>query len=94
VLITFAGMQVIFLLLALFTFISLRVMFIELTAFTGALVLTVNFNLVGAYCKLTGTPYKNRKYYHSVRWVGIVGGYWTAAFSLKFFLILLGNSLF
>lgn len=93
-LITFAGMQIIFLLLSLFQFITLRAMFIELTAFTGTLVLTVNFNLIFTYCKLAGTPYRSRKFYHSVRWVGLVGGYWTVAFTLKFLLILLGNSLF
>ena len=38
--------------------------------------------------------YRNRKFYWSVRYVGLVAGYWTVAFSAKFFMILFGQSLF
>jgi hypothetical protein len=43
---------------------------------------------------MTGTPYKNRKNYTSAKWVGVVGGYWSCAFILKFTGVVLGSSLY
>lgn len=65
-----------------------------MTGFTGVIVLGVNGYLIFSYCKMTGTPYKNRKSYQSVKWVGLIGGYWSIAFGLKFCGVLLGNSLY
>lgn len=87
---TFAFFQIIFILGALFGWISLKAFFIELAAFTVAIVLAVNMYLINMYCKYTGTPYKKKRYYEAVRWIGLVAGYWTIAFSAKFFMIIFG----
>ena len=81
-------------LLALFGSISLNAFFGEITGYTAAVVLYVNLYLIYSYCNLTGTPYKSKKAYESVRWLGIVGGYWSAAFGLKFVGVFLGSSLY
>lgn len=69
-------------------------MFGEITGFTMAIILGSNIYLVIQYCKMTGTPYKNRKNYTSAKWVGVVGGYWSCAFILKFTGVVLGSSLY
>lgn len=81
-------------LFALFGWVDLNVFFYEITGFTGAVIFGVNCNLIGSYCKVAGAPYKNRKAYESVRWIGIVGGYWSVGFTCKFLTILLGSSLY
>ena len=80
--------------LCLFGLCSLNAFFAEITAFTGLIVLGVNTYLVFTYCKYTGTPYKNRKSFQSVRWVGLIGGVWSIAFAVKFLTVLLGHSLY
>lgn len=80
--------------LSIFNVINLNVFFGEISGFTAAFILGVNFYLIFSYCKMTGTPYKNRKSYLSVKWVGIVGGVWTIGFVIKFLIVLLGHSLY
>ena len=76
--------------LAIFKWIELTAFFIEITGFTIGIILIVNGYLIFQYCKLAGAPYKNQKFYRNVRWIGIVGGYWSVAFCLKFLGVLLG----
>lgn len=90
----FIAVQILMMLLSLFDVIPLESFFAEITGFTGAIVLGINMYLTFTYCKLTGTPYKSRKSYQSVKWVGLIGGYWSIAFGLKFSAVLLGNSLY
>lgn len=94
VLATFTLFQIGFVVLSLFSIINLRGFFIELTTFSSVVIVSCNFYLCFTYCKNTGSPYKNRKYYEAVRYIGLVGGYWTCAFLFKLFMMIFGQSLF
>jgi hypothetical protein len=74
--------------------VSLNAFFYELAGFTAAIVVGMNIYLIGSYLKLAGTPYKTQKSFEAVRWLGIVGGIWTLGFTIKFVIVIEGNSLF
>lgn len=59
----FIVVQIMLVLAALFSWIALEAFYGEITGYTGALVLGVNGYLVFTYCRLTGTPYKDRKHF-------------------------------
>jgi hypothetical protein len=80
--------------LALFGWVSLQLFFDEITGFTGLVILGVNFNLYWSYWKMSGAPYKDTKAFESVKWLKIVGVFWTLGFTCKFLTILLGRSLY
>lgn len=94
VLATFVIVQIVLMGLSLFSLVDLNVFFWEITGFIGCLILGVNFYLIFTYLKMTGVPYKNHKSYQSVKWIGMVGGYWSLAFTIKFVTVLLGHSLY
>ena len=77
--------------LSLFNVISLDTFTYEISCFTGFIIIWVNLYLIFTYCKLTGSPYKNRECYLGVRWIGIIACYWTFAFGLKFMIFILGD---
>lgn len=79
---------------ALFSWIKLEAFFAEITGYTGALVFGCNVYLLFTYCKHTGSPYKDRKHFRAVRWIGLIGGYWSIAFGMKFTGVILGSSLY
>lgn len=90
----FVGVQVLLMLLCFFEAISIEAFYLEIISFTGIIVVGVNVYLVFVYCKLVGSPYKDRKSYKYVRHLGIVCGVWSVAFGLKFIAVGEGKSLF
>jgi hypothetical protein len=74
--------------------IELDAFSIEITSFTGLLVFMVNGHLMFTYFRLANDPYKDREHFEAVRWVGLIAGYWSIAFGIKFTGVLLGGSLY
>lgn len=81
-------------LLCFFGVMSIEAFYIEIIVFTGIIVVGVNIYQVFIYCKLVGSPYKDKKCYKCVRHLGIVCGVWSIAFMLKFIAVGKGKSLF
>jgi hypothetical protein len=79
---------------AFFGLIELEAFSIEITSFTGVLILMVNGHLMFTYFRLSNDPYKDREHFEAVRWVGLIAGYWSIAFGMKFTGVLLGSSLY
>jgi hypothetical protein len=79
---------------AFFGLIELEAFSIEITSFTGVLILMVNGHLMFTYFRLANDPYKDREHFEAVRWVGLIAGYWSIAFGMKFTGVLLGSSLY
>lgn len=90
----FVVVQAILIVAALFSWIKLEAFYAEITGYTGALILGLNIYLMFTYCRLTGTPYKTRKHFQAVRWIGLIGGYWSLAFGMKFCSVIIGSSLY
>ena len=90
----FVVVQAVLIVAALFSWIKLEAFYAEITGYTGALILGLNIYLMFTYCRLTGTPYKTRKHFQAVRWIGLIGGYWSLAFGMKFCSVILGSSLY
>jgi hypothetical protein len=90
----FMGVQVLLMLLCFFEVISLEAFYLEIIIFTGIIVVGVNIYQIFVYCKLVGSPYKDKKSYKYVRHLGAVCGVWSFAFVLKFIAVGEGKSLF
>lgn len=54
----------------------------------------MNANLFIVYCKLSGSPYKNKRSYQNVKELGIVCGVWTLGFVIKLLTVAFGRTFY
>ena len=80
--------------LCLFAQISIYTFYIEIYSSLIVIILSVNVNQLIVYCKLTGSPYKNKRSYRNVRQLSIVCAVWTLSFVVKLLSVAFGRTLF
>jgi hypothetical protein len=60
---------------------------------TAIVIVGLNANQVGVYCKFSGQPYKSQAHFEKVRKLGLVCGIWTVAYIIKVFAIFYGSNI-